>query len=57
MAKDNVEVEVKIPLLPEQLQSIRSKLNEIATAVGTTQQVDEYFTPLHRNFVQPRYPY
>lgn len=57
MAHDNTEIEIKIPVDKETFSGVREKLTEIATPGGSSQQEDRYFTPGHRNFVEPPFPF
>jgi adenylate cyclase class 2 len=57
MANDNVEIEIKIQLDEETFYRVREKLKKIAEFMRNSQQVDEYFTPAHRNFVEPKFPF
>lgn len=51
------EIELKFPLDGETLQRVKQKLEKIAKFVGTTKQRDEYYTPAHRNFLEPKFPF
>lgn len=57
MAFDNTEIEIKIPLDKNEFLKVREKLNKVAQFVQKMQQRDEYFTPAHRNFVEPKFPF
>jgi predicted adenylyl cyclase CyaB len=57
MASDGVEIEIKIPLDDKLFSAVRGKLQRIAKPVRKSSQTDDYFTPAHRNFVQPEFPY
>ncbi len=57
MAHDNTEIEIKLAASPEIFSRIRKRLSREATPSGKTHHVDTYFTPSHRNFVSPQYPY
>jgi adenylate cyclase, class 2 len=57
MAHDNQEIEIKIPVSEETFLMVREKLLAIARPGPKTNQVDRYFTPGHRSFVEPRYPF
>ena len=51
------EIEIKIRIDREKLNEVRRKLEKIARFEKSVRQRDEYFTPSHRNFVAPRFPY
>lgn len=41
----------------EKFSKIKEKLNEIAKFEGEVNHVDKYYTPKHRNFVEPEHPF
>lgn len=55
MAKKDVEIEIKIPLDENTFFKVKEKLKKIAKFVKRLHQVDDYFTPPHRNFVESRF--
>lgn len=57
MAKDNIEVEIKIALSKSEFDQLFAKISQEGTFVHKATQIDEYFTPKHRNFMAPQYPY
>jgi adenylate cyclase class 2 len=57
MADNNIEIEIKVPLDEISFSRVKEKLGEIAKFEKTSKQIDEYFTPAHRNFVEPKYPF
>ena len=57
MAHNNVEIEIKIQLTENNFSKVKEKLKQVAKFVKTSKQEDEYFTPVHRNFVEPKYPF
>lgn len=57
MAHNNVEIEIKIQLSEKNLSRVKEKLKQTAKFVKTSKQEDEYFTPSHRNFVEPKFPF
>lgn len=58
MQKDKEkEIEIKICLDKNSFSKVRKKLKKIAKFKGKAHHIDEYFTPAHRNFVKPKYPY
>jgi len=56
MANDT-EIEIKIPLDKATFSQVKEKLKKIAKFVKTSNHLDEYFTPSHRNFVEPKFPF
>ena len=57
MAHNDVEVEVKMPVDEKTFLGVKNKLSKIAKFVRKIGQEDTYFTPIHRNFVEPKYPF
>jgi adenylate cyclase class 2 len=57
MANNNIEIEIKIPLDKDTFVNIKEKLKQIAKFVGKSCQIDEYFTPPHKNFIKPKFPF
>ena len=57
MANNNIEIEIKIPLTENKFFEIKKKLEKISNFVKKSNQIDEYFTPSHRNFVEPKFPF
>lgn len=57
MAHDDKEIEIKVPLDEETFSVIKDKIMKIAKFVKHSKQSDDYFTPKHRNFVAPKYPF
>ena len=56
MAHNNVEIEVKFPL--RNVEQVVNFLNKFAEKkVENSVQVDTYFTPTHKNFLEPDYPF
>ncbi|MEW6295113.1 MAG: class IV adenylate cyclase [Candidatus Diapherotrites archaeon] len=56
MAK-NVEIEIRFPINKNTFFKIKNKLKKTAKFVKKSHQIDEYFTPSHRNFVKPKNPF
>jgi len=50
--KNNIEIEIQVQV--ENLQKLLDFLNEKAEFKGEKHQVDEYFTPFHRDFIAVR---
>ncbi|HLC74265.1 MAG TPA: class IV adenylate cyclase [Candidatus Nanoarchaeia archaeon] len=57
MASNNQEIEIKIPVDGVTFSHIKQKLQSTATFVKSSSQIDEYFTPPNRNFVEPFFTY
>jgi len=57
MANKNIEIEIKISLEEDTFLKIKEKLNKIAKFVKKSHQIDDYFTPAHRNLVEPKHPF
>jgi adenylate cyclase class 2 len=55
MAANDTEIEIKIPVDKETFFKVREKLK--GNPVKKVQQKDDYFTPSHRNFVEPEFPF
>lgn len=53
----NQEVELKFNLTEHNFKRLKKILEESAKFVSKSRQIDEYFTPAHRNFVEPKYPF
>ncbi len=54
---ENIEIEIKVEVNQTTFEKFRSFLKENSRFVKGSFQTDEYFTPIHRNFLQPEYPY
>ena len=57
MANNDIEIEIKVPLDKDEFFVVKEKLEKIAKFVKDSSQRDAYFTPVHRNFVEPAYPF
>ena len=57
MPVDDKEIEIKISLNEKEFLRARDETAKLAKFAGSSEQSDEYFTPSHRNFVEPRYPF
>lgn len=57
MADKDVEVEIKIPIEEGIFPAVKEKVKGVAKFIGSSHHVDEYFTPAHRNFVEPKHPF
>lgn len=54
---ENIEIEIKVEVSQGTFESFRTFLKENARFVKKSFQTDEYFTPVHRNFLSPEYPF
>ncbi len=57
MAHNNVEIEIKIQLDEKTFLKVQEQLKSTAKLIKSEREIDEYFTPSHRNFVSPQFPY
>lgn len=57
MSHNDTEIEIKIKLDKDSFLKVREKVENTAKFVKKVQQSDEYFTPVHRNFVEPKFPF
>ncbi|MFZ3077190.1 MAG: class IV adenylate cyclase [Candidatus Aenigmatarchaeota archaeon] len=57
MPHNDTEIEIKIKLDKELFSKVREKVENTAKFVKKVRQSDEYFTPAHRNFVEPKFPF
>ncbi len=57
MASNDVEVEIKIPLDEANFSRVQNQLKQTAKLVKDSQETDDYYTPAHRDFLEPQYPY
>ena len=56
MAHNDIEIEVKFPL--KNVEQVVSFLDKSAEKkVEKAVQIDTYFTPVHKNFLEPDYPF
>lgn len=57
MAYDDKEVEIKIKLTESEFLMIKEKLTKIAQFQNKSDQMDKYFMPPNKNFLEPKYPF
>lgn len=57
MSHNDTEIEIKIKLDENSFLKIKEMVENTAKFVKKVRQVDEYFTPAHRNFVEPKFPF
>lgn len=56
MAKDEIEIEIKIPTNKRTFGKVKQYLKKHAKLVGRSQEVDKYYNSPHRNFLEPKHP-
>jgi adenylate cyclase, class 2 len=56
MAKDGVEVEIKIPVSKKIFENVRRFLKKKAKFVSSSSEIDKYFNPTHRSFLKKVHP-
>ncbi|MDR1004861.1 MAG: CYTH domain-containing protein, partial [Prevotellaceae bacterium] len=54
---NNIEIEIKVQVQESTFGKFRSFLAENAKFEKESYQTDEYFTPVHRDFLSPNYPF
>jgi predicted adenylyl cyclase CyaB len=57
MAQDDIEIEIKIAASKEDFLKIKEKVEKIAVFANKTSHNDCYFTPSHRDFLAPKFPF
>ncbi len=57
MAENDTEIELKFAVDKDTFFKIKDKIKEISKFKNISKQVDDYFTPAHRNFTEPEYIY
>lgn len=57
MASKGIEIEIRFQLEKEKFLEIKEKLEKIAKFEKKSHQIDEYFTPPHKNFAEPKFPF
>ncbi|MFH0713917.1 MAG: class IV adenylate cyclase, partial [Candidatus Micrarchaeota archaeon] len=57
MAQDDTEIEIKLEVDENTLAKLRKTLEVNGKFEKTATQVDEYFTPAHKNFMDYDFPY
>jgi adenylate cyclase, class 2 len=53
----NIEIEIKVQVEKNVFENFKSYLSKNAEFIKSSEQSDEYFTPSHRNFVEPAFPF
>ncbi len=57
MAKNNIEIEIKIKLTSEELERVKKLLIQRSNEHTVTKHIDRYFTPKHENYLDNKYPF
>ncbi|MFC1790060.1 class IV adenylate cyclase [Patescibacteria group bacterium] len=57
MAKDNIEIEIKIPVSKKVFADVKRVLDKEAKFISATKEIDKYFNPPHRSFLETKHPY
>lgn len=57
MAHNDQEIEIRVYLNKAKFLNIKREIKNIAKFMKKTSHQDTYFTPAHRNFVKPKYPF
>ena len=57
MAYDGIEVELKVMLEPREAESLARRLSEIGERVDARHQVDDYYSPVTRSFLDAEFPF
>ncbi len=52
MAKNNVEVEIKIPVSKKGFERVRESLRKTTKFISASRDIDKYFNAPHRNFLE-----
>ncbi len=54
---DNIEIEIKIRVSDEVATHCKGFLADNAEFLNSSQEIDQYLSPSHRNFLAPEYPF
>ena len=57
MANDNKEIEIQVKIEKDVFDSLKCFLGANANFIKTIYQEDDYYTPAHKNFLEPEHPY
>jgi adenylate cyclase class 2 len=55
--RSDTEIELKFRLSEEAFLELQKRLKEVASFVEGSRHVDDYYTPAHRDFLEPRFPF
>jgi len=53
----NREIEIRLKLDKKSFLDLRRRVRKIARLKKKSREIDDYFTPFHRNFVKSKYPF
>lgn len=56
MAKDDIEIEIKISTNKRTFEKVKQYLKKHAKLIGSSQEVDKYYNSPHRNFLELKHP-
>ena len=54
---DNIEIEIKIRIDEPNYETCKAFLSANAKFINSSQEIDQYLSPSHRNFLAPEFPY
>lgn len=54
---DNIEIEIKIRISDEIANHCKNFLADNAKFLNSSQEIDQYLSPSHRNFMAPEFPF
>lgn len=54
---ENIEIEIKIAINLECFTNCKNFLTKNAKFINSSQEIDQYLSPSHRNFLAPEFPY
>lgn len=57
MANNDTEIEIKIPLAEREFEGIKENVKILSKFEKKSHQVDTYFTPAHKNFLDQQFPF
>jgi predicted adenylyl cyclase CyaB len=57
MVNNDTEIEIKIPVTEEEFDKIKENVRILSKFVKRSHQLDLYFTPPHKNFLEPEFPF
>lgn len=57
MASNDTEIEIKIPLSDSEFEKVKENVKILTRFVKKSHQIDTYFTPSHKNFLEPQFPF
>lgn len=57
ISNEDQEIEIKIRLSEDNFLRTKEMLKKVAKFKKNSHQLDEYFTPSHKNFLEPKFPF